>query len=682
MNKGLYIRLAIQNIKKSKNSFFPFLLSGIVMTAMFYMLDSIRRQADDTLFFGAATMQKILVIGVAVAGIFSVCVLFYTNGFLMKQRSKEFGLYSLLGMEKKHIVKVLFWEMTIIGFVSIIIGVLSGILFSRLMFLLLLKILRLNADFEFHIMTGSAIMTVLLFAGVFVAIIMSNTIRVFRLKPIELMRSTRLGEREPKAKWLLAIVGIVSLGYGYYLAQTSENAIKALATFFIAVLCVIIGTYLLFLSGSIVLLKLMKKNKRLYYHKKRFITISGMMYRMKQNAVGLANICILCTGVLVVLSSTVSLYVGIEDVMRNRYPMDVMTEYLYEEGREELPDDVDDEWEMQYHYDYDRVIDAFYDRAEENNVKISNLISYYCFSSVGNIEGNVINTSVDTYISDIDSYLTISVINIDDYNRLMGEGKTVEEGRVLLYSTIEELYGEESIFINDREYEIDGYFHKSPYKQAFSSAYDGVIIVVASMDEIWDIADYVNECNPDDYAVYIAHNICFDLKGSTDDKNAFCTGLRSFINATGIAHLASVDDIFTTKPEMLGIYGGLFFVGIFVGILFLVTTVMIIYYKQLSEGYEDRERFGIMQKVGMSKSEVKAVIRSQIIQVFFLPIAAAIVHICFAFKIIKDMLVTMNFTNVPLFIMCTVITVLIFTLVYFVVYLMTARTYYRITSEG
>ena len=682
MNKGLYIRLAKQNIRKNKSTFLPFLLSGIVMAAMFYMLDSIRQQCDDTLFFGASTMEKVLIVGVIVAGLFSVCVLFYTDGFLMKQRSKEFGLYSLLGMEKKHISKVVFWELAIIGSGSIVIGLLAGILFSRLMFMVLLKIIRINTDFQFRIMPSSILATIVLFAGVFVAIMLANMVRVFSLKPIELMRSTRQGEKEPKAKWLLAIIGVVSLGYGYYLAQTAENPLKAIKTFLTAVLCVIVGTYLLFLSGSIAVLKLLKKNRRFYYHKKHFITVSGMMYRMKQNAVGLANICILCTGVLVVLSSTVSLYVGIEDIMRTRYPMDVMTEFLYEEGNEDVPDSMLDEWKASYHYDYDKVIDMLYKRADSYNVSIEDMQSYYIYSMPGSFLGTNFKLMDGMTFSDYASATELSVIDIDDYNTLTGENESLSSGEVLIYSTIDDLNDAENITINDRAYKVAGRFSNMPIKEAFSSVFENVMVVVDSLDEIKAINNYVNENSTDGGISNIIHQINYNLTGKLSDKNAFCTRIRDNINDTGIAHLASVDDIYTTRPEMLGIYGGLFFVGIFIGTLFLVTTVMIIYYKQLSEGYDDRERFSIMQKVGMSKSEVKSVIRSQILQVFFLPIALAILHICFAFKIIKDMLVTMNFTNVALFVKCTVVTALVFTVVYFIVYCLTAKTYYKITSDN
>lgn len=679
MSKGLYIRLAWQNIRKNKNTFLPFLLSGIMMTAMFYMLHSIWKQSNDTLFFGATTMKKVLIIGVVVAGIFSVCVLFYTNSFLMKQRTREFGLYSLLGMEKKHIGKVVFWEMALVGMGCIGIGLTVGILFSRLMFLVLLKLLRVNTSFVFHIMPESVLWTFVLFAATFAAIILANAIRVFCLRPIELMRGEHVGEREPKAKWLLALVGLASLGYGYYLALSTKNPLQAYTVFFLAVLCVIVGTYLLFLSGSIALFKMLRKNKRYYYSKKHFITVSGMMYRMKRNAVGLANICILCTGVLVVLSSTVSLYVGIEDVLRNRYPKDVMTDYLYEKDMED-EQDMDEAWKETHHYDYAKVEEALQERAGEYNVEIRDMEQYYEYGVMGTMKDAEFVVD-NTWNLSVNDYIALEIISQEDYNTLTGENVSLDAGSVLLYCSDDKKITGDEISVGHQTWHIAGRLDKKLTEKAFDNAYGMMFMVVPSLQDLLDISAEVQGDFTDGGIVSPEYYINFNLEGDVGDKNAYCEGLRDVINDTGISHLSSVDNIYTTRPEMFGIYGGLFFIGVFIGTLFLITTVMIIYYKQISEGYDDRERFGIMQKVGMSKAETKSVIRSQIIQVFFQPILLAIVHICFAFKIIKDILVMLNFTNVALFITCTIGTVLVFTLVYFVVYWLTARTYYRITSQ-
>lgn len=678
MSKGLYIRLAWQNIKKNKNTFLPFLFSGIVMTAMFYMLHSIWKQANETMFFGATTMKKVLIIGVIVAGVFSVCVLFYTNSFLMKQRTREFGLYSLLGMEKKHIARVVLWEMALVGVGCIGFGLLLGILFSRLMFLVLLKLLQINTDFVFHIMPQSILATFLLFAATFVAIMIANNIRVFFLKPIELLRGGHVGEREPKAKWLLALVGLAALGYGYYLALTTKNPLQAFTVFFRAVLCVIAGTYLLFLAGSIAMFKMLRKNKRFYYNKKHFITISGMMYRMKRNAVGLANICILCTGVLVVLSSTVSLYAGIEEIIGNHYPRDIMTSYLYEEH---IEDDVDEGWTGKHHYDYALVEQKLAERAKQYHVEVQDVEHYYEYGVTGTMSGTCF-VADNNWNLDVEDYLALQIASQEDYNALTGANISLDSGTVLLYCSADKMISGNEITVGEQTWQVAGKLDGNPFEEAFNNTYGEIFMVVPSLQDLLDISSMLQGDFTDGSVVAPVYHINFNLEGSAEDKSAYCDGLRNFLNDTGISHLYSVDNIYTARPEIFGIYGGLFFVGIFIGTLFLITTVMIIYYKQISEGYDDRERFGIMQKVGMSKAETKSVIRNQILQVFFMPILLAVVHICFAFKIIRDLLVMLEFTNVTLFVICTIGTILIFTVVYFIVYWMTARTYYRITSQA
>lgn len=671
MNRGMYRRLALNNIRKNKNTFFPFSLSCIAMIAMFYMLHSIQLQADDNLFFGARTMRTILGFGTIICGVFSLFVVFYTNSFLMKRRSKEFGLYSILGMEKKHISRVVFWEIAVVGAASIIIGLLSGMLFSKLMFMVLLKIMHLQTDFAFKISVESLLLTFVLFAVLFIFIMLANNIRIFRLKPIDLMSGSHAGEREPKAKWAMAVMGILCLGVGYYLAVTVKNPIQAMGTFFVAVLFVIEGTYLVFVSGSIALLKLLKGNKNYYYQKNHFITVSGMMYRMKQNAVGLSNICILSTAVLVVLSSTVSLYAGFDDIMRTRYPKDVMTTYLYEEEEDEPG-----------HYDYSVLEPVLRARGARYHVNLKGIEQYYCYSSSGIWESNVFWPDYEGSISDVMEFVALEVMTVEDFNNRMGASYDVEKGKVLVYTSENVALSEETVKIAGREYPISGRVQEVPEVSALDANFGQLWLIVPDINMLKEICRDINSVSEDGSYTVITYNFNFDLEGKNENKKAFCTDLRNEIDETGIAHIATITDIYTTRPEYYGIYGSLFFIGIFLGALFLITTVLIIYYKQISEGYEDRERFNIMQKVGMGEKEVKSVIRSQVLLVFFLPILLAVVHVCFAFGIIKKLLIIMEFTNVPLFILCTIATVAVFVIVYGIVYSLTAKAYYRITYSN
>lgn len=670
MNRGMYRRLALNNIRKNKNPFFPFSLSCIAMIAMFYMLHSIQLQADDNLFFGAGTMRTILGFGTIICGVFSLFVVFYTNSFLMKRRSKEFGLYSILGMEKKHISRVVFWEIAVVGAASIIIGLLSGMLFSKLMFMVLLKIMHLQTDFAFKISVESLLLTFVLFVALFILIMLANNIRIFRLKPIDLMSGSNAGEREPKAKWAMAVMGILCLGVGYYLAVTVKNPIQAMGTFFVAVLFVIAGTYLVFVSGSIALLKLLKSNKNYYYQKNHFITVSGMLYRMKQNAVGLSNICILSTAVLVVLSSTVSLYAGFDDIMRTRYPKDVMTQYLYEE--EDEPG----------HYDYSVLEPVLRVRGARYHVNLKGIEQYYSYSSVGILEANAFWPDYESSITDMTGFVALEVMTVEDFNNRMGASYDVEKGKVLVYTSENAALSEETVKIAEREYPVSGRVQEVPEVSALDADFGQLWVIVPDLNMMKEIRSGIDSAFEDGAYTVITYNFNFDLEGKDEDKKAFCTDLRDEIDKTGIAHAAAITDSYTTRQELYGIYGSLFFIGIFLGALFLITTVLIIYYKQISEGYEDRERFIIMQKVGMGEKEVKSVIRSQVLLVFFLPILLAVVHVCFAFGIIKKLLIIMEFTNVPLFILCTIATVAVFVIVYGIVYSLTAKAYYRITYSN
>ncbi len=676
MNSKLYVKLAGNNLKKNKSAFIPFGLSCAMMIAMFYMLASITGQVTDDMFYGARTMKSVLEIGVRICGIFSVAVIFYTNNFLMKQRTRELGLYSILGMEKKHIRKVLFWESFIVGSFSILAGLAAGILFSKLMFLVLLNLLNLETSFRFVISIAAIKVTALLFIGIFLIIMLYNQIRLFRLKPIDLLNESKAGEKEPKANWFLAAVGFICLGIGYYIAVSTKNPIRAINYFFFAVLLVIAGTYSLFISGSIAILKLLKKRKNFYYHKNHFITVSFMTYRMKQNAAGLANICILSTAVLVVLSSTVSLYSGLESVMRTRYPKDVTAGALY------MPNE--DEEENIYDMGLlEKVID---EQCRKYGVKKENPESRYSLSLlIGFKDGSL-------FPADNQNLSSMKIVEgwvLEDFKRITNENYTLKQGEVLWFDNFSgeekqmdllEIGSFSARVTNKNELggDIEDYFTEQDY------GIDEILLVVPDRETLAELSDAYTEFVYGDNTETlhpVEYSYSFDLNGDLERKTNFCNSLREALNNAGIPHVSIVEDIFTTRQEILGMYGSLFFLGIFMGTLFLLTTVLIIYYKQISEGYEDRSRFLILQKVGMSKEEVKKLIHSQILGIFFLPILLAVIHVAFAFPILKRILFMLDLSNVPLFIGCTIGTILIFFLVYGVVYGVTARVYYKLVNE-
>ena len=443
MNKKLFRKLAVQNIKANRTTFLPFILCTITMVGMFYMLNAISYQVNINRFSGSTTMRTILEFGKSVCGIFSFFVILYTNSFVMKRRAKELGLYSMLGMNKRHIGKVVFWELGISGGISIVSGLGLGMLFSKFMFLLLEAMLDLNTGIKFTIVAEPIFSTLALFVGIFALGIIFNFIRVLRLKPIELMRSTRTGEVEPKTKWIMAIAGVVCLGIGYYMAVTIENPVTAISLFFVAALLVIAGTYFTFVSVSIVILKALKKNKKFFYNKKHFITVSGLIYRMKQNAVGLANICVLSTAVLVIMFSTVALYIGSEDAIASQYPIDTDIGFYWHEEDFDKGASIFDE----------KVIgEIVSNRAKKYNVQVKDVQYGFSYISTGVAKGNEFE-SVSFFN---DNIAMTDLITVDNYNRITGENITLEDDEVLMSTKLDDFDAEKEMIYNGKKYKVKG----------------------------------------------------------------------------------------------------------------------------------------------------------------------------------------------------------------------------------
>lgn len=697
MNRTLYFSLAKNNIKNNRNTFFPFLLSSIAMIALNYMISAICVSVKESEgFYGDATLYVVLSLGVWICGIFAVCVIFYANAFLMKQRARELGLYGILGMEKRHIAKVLFWEMLILGVVGILAGLFFGILFSRLMFLLLLKLMGLNAVIPFGIPVSAVVRTVLTFGLAFGVNVLRNCMKARFLKPIELLGSGRQGEREPKARWLQALLAVAFLAVGYVISITTENPIKAFGMFFVAVLFVMAGTYLLFLSGSIAILKLLKKNKNFYYHKTHFISVSGMMYRMKRNAVGLANICILSTAALVAFSTTVSLYAGVDDFLKASYPKDVITTYYYDtesgiEKKAQIGEDTEGR------FDEGKVERTVLAHAERHGVTVKDAVLYYSmFFTIRETERNAFEPELRR--ESIEDSVMTKVISMEDYSRNLTEEERLaplSEGQVYAYDTEGELSDGDEILFCGMEYQvkllpeqwIEGEVEQAELLQGYSSLereFRCMLLFLPDRQALEGLADRRNvEKGREEWSSLrqLECRYLFDVDGKEGDITEFCGSLRDALNEADIPHVARVGDVFTERGYYDGMCAGLLFVGLFAGVIFLMATALIIYYKQVSEGYEDRERFQILQKVGMDQKEVKKIITTQILQVFFLPLALASVHIAFAFPIIRRLLSIMGLMNVNLFIGCTAGSILVFTLVYGIVYYLTARTYYRIVYQ-
>lgn len=652
MNSSLYPKLALTNIKKNSRLYIPYILTCIVTIAMFYVIFELANNPGMKKLPGATGIISLMSFGVVIIGILSAVFIFYANSFLIKQRKKEFGLFNILGMEKRHIARIVFFENLYVSLGSLVTGILLGLLLNKLMFLLLLKLLKFEVQMGFEFSSIALIGTVILFTIVFTLVLTTTIIQIYRSKPIELIKGKSVGEREPKNKWIITIIGLISLSIGYYISVTTTNKLAVVNLFFVAVLFVCIGVYCLFTSGSITLLKILRKNKNYYYKTNHFISVSTMMYRMKQSAFGLANICILSTSVLVVVSSTVALYVGSEDIIKSRYPKEITI--TLNKASDKAIEDVN------------KTVDKI---LEENKVSAVDLASYKMKTGILSKEGDkfIVNDGV-TFIANGD-VSTVIPITLEDYNKVMKENKTLKDNEILMYSNREK-YNKDSFSIDGKTFNIKEKLKECvPNGMNTASIFNTDYIVVKDDNTFKGLLKNSNE---EYYYGFDLSNK--DLNGKVYDE----------INK----ELKGVQDKYKIKTELAdreradfySIFGGLFFLGIFLGTLFIMATILIMYYKQLSEGYDDKERYNIMQKVGLSKREIKSTINSQVLTVFFMPLAFAIVNIAFAFPSITRLLEALNFTNAKLYAVYTGVTCLVFALCYGAVYLVTAKIYYKIVE--
>ncbi|MBS4539608.1 ABC transporter permease [Clostridium sp. D2Q-11] len=657
MNRFFYMKLAYINIKKNSQTYIPYILSCIGTVMMYYIMYALSANKDLDNISGGAQLKSILFLGSFVIGFFAVIFLFYTNSFLIKRRKKEFGLFNILGMEKKHIAKIICFETLYVAFISFVAGILGGILLYKLMYLLLLKILNFEITLGFYVSTSAMFTTLVLFSIIFLLTLLNTLRQIHLAKPVELLKGGQVGEKEPKTRWLLVIIGLLCLGAGYYIAVTTESPISAINLFFVAVILVIIGTYCLFTAISIAILKALRKNKNYYYQANHFTSISGMIYRMKQNAVGLASICVLATTVLVMVSSTVSLYSGMEDVLRTRYPRNIMitSQGISNQHIENINDSVSN------------ILD-------NHKVEAKNMFDYRYLSFLARQEDNTFTVDSDISYS-TKNLINLNFIPLEDYNRIENKSLELNDDEIFIYSVREE-YNKDTISIFDKKFKIKDKLNSFKENGWYSSLIIGThYIVVKDMNvlkEIYQTKKEILEKNKSNPSYYLG----FDLNTDEKESIAIYKNLRANLNEKYPDSF--IESVASEKESFYSLYGGLFFLGIFLSILFLLATVLIIYYKQISEGYDDKIRFEIMQKVGMSHQEIKKSIGSQILTVFFMPLVVATIHIAFAFKVITKMLAILNLTNISLFVWCTIGSIAVFSLFYAIVYIVTARVYYNI----
>ena len=609
--------------------------------------------------------------GEIVVEIFCIIFLIYSNSFLMKRRQKEIGLYNILGLERNHIGIVMFLETIITSIGSFAGGIAAGIIGSKLALLLLLKLLHIPSVLGFYISVKGIFTCLFMFGIVFLMILFLNLAKIHLSRPVELLRGNNTGEKEPAAKWLMALIGFICLGAGYYLAVTTESPIKAITIFLLAVILVMAGTYLLFTAGSIVILKFLRRRKSFYYRTGNFISISGMLYRMKQNAIGLASICILSTGVLLMISMTVSIYFGMNDIMLNRYPYDVdmsVTSISEEECQ--------------------TAIEAFEKAIADNKVPVEKSVEEIYLDIVCSKNGDQILIKPTNTIRNSDSVLVLSLLNQAEYERLTGISANLNDGEIFAWypSAVQK----DSVTVDETEFTVKKWLDKNPLTCGEDAVSDNAVLVVTDED-----FKKFDEMRTEMYKGVssapagedLTLHLGLDITGSETEKIEFGTPVMETVKDLKKSGVLSENAWIISgirQQEYESYYadnGSLLFIGIFLGSLFLMGTAMIIYYKQISEGYEDQKRFEIMQKVGLSRREVRSSVRRQILMVFFLPLLMAMLHITMAFPMIRRLLLLFGMTNTKLFIGCTAGTVLIFAVVYGLIYLMTARSYYHIVER-
>ena len=633
MNHFFYPRLALTSLRKNKSVYTPYLMVSALMVMMFYILRSIRIMLGQVQVRGGQSMGLILDMSLWICGIFSLIILFYVNSFVMKRRAREFGLFSILGMEKRHMAMLAGWEALFCAVSSIGVGILCGALLSQLMFLLLLNLVQIETPLTFQIPLEALWMTMELFFGAWAVILLRNIHTVGKADPIALLQSRKEGEKEPKTRRLLAFLGAVTLGGGYWIALTASTPSDALAFFLPAVLLVMAGTYCLFTAGSIAFLKFLKRRKGFYYRPNNFISVSGMLYRMKQNAVSLANICILSTAVLVTLSFCMSLYLGEEVVLQAQFPRQVESGVFIDSPEQEKDGE---DW-----------------------------------------------VQLTRQLAETGAVAILECIPLEEYNAITGGQETLEPGQVLASDPTGALGGE--MTIDGNRYQIKKKIEEFEFGNSTQYLADCYTVVMKDLPTLWDLLEQVNEkiaaTDGSGYVSHLRYSYWYDLRqGKEEALGPFFDQLRDSYYEThdGGLSLQYEGDV---RENFFAIYGSIFFVGLFFVLMFLIATVLMIYYKQITEGFEDHDRFRIMEQVGMSGREVRSTIGKQVLMVFFLPLGMSVIHAAVAFPVLCKILSAMGMNHTTLFLWCLGVSILVFALFYLVVYLITARVYYKIVRS-
>ena len=678
MKKGFYPKLAFDGIRKNKKMYLPYILTSVGMVMMYYIILFLQFSQNIRDAVRSSTAADILGLGSWVIAIFSCIFLFYTNSFLIKRRKKEFGLYNILGMDKRNLSKILFWETLIITVISLAVGLVAGIAFSKLAELIFLRLLKCDASFNLSVCPQGLGLCAAVFTVINILLFFNSLRQVQFSSAISLVKSEQTGEKPPKGNWIFGILGVLLLGGAYYLALSIKEPLQAMLLFFVAVIMVIIGTYLIMISGSVLFCRLLQKNKKYYYKSNHFVSVSSMVYRMKRNGAGLASICILATMVLVMISSTTSLYFGEEDALASRYPREINTSFssldtkIYKNGQA------------------DKIRSGIDEIAKKHNADVHNSITYLAGVLSGMVTDGKVETDVRNVYSgavDYNKVFQFNFVSVDDYNKIMGTDYKLKDGEAMVY-----LFRKDSNFNGDSiSFNGGQSFKIVRYLDNFISQSDAAMTIVPTMAIFVNDLDKATQGMTDathqhdsEPVVNFSWSYGFDTGLSEDEQIALSKDINSYLTDLRVDSddvlVSEVESREQNRMDFYALYGGLFGLGIILSIVFIFAAVLIIYYKQISEGYEDQSRFEIMQKVGMTKKEIRKSINSQLLTVFFLPLIFAGMHLAFAAPIIKKLLLIFNLTNLNLFIITILISFAAFTLFYMIVYKITSNAYYRIVS--
>lgn len=656
MNKAVLIpRLTVGGIRKNASSYVPYLLITVFSIFTFFIFSAICDNAIIMTLPRAMYVLALMQIGRVLLGIILAPVLFETNKFLVKQRKGELGLYNVLGLDRKYITLLMLLESVIIYVTTLLAGIGIGCIFSKLIFLILLNMAGLPVEASFTISMTSIVTTAIYFGVLVIFNLGYNLWQVFKAKPIEMMKESKKGEKQIKGLRIKSILGFLILGAGYYLALHTEVDSGIFVKFFLDVFLVVIGTRILFSTGSITILNKLKKTKSIYYQKNNFVTISGMLYRMKRNAQNLSNICIFSTMIMITLIFTVSVFFGKNESMRFNYPLDITCKFSAAAFQKE-----------------DELEQAISDIAAKNGVTIEERHGFHYQSTTVIKEG----TSLRLKREDDDPYMrddSIRMLSLNDFNACEGRNETLKPDEVLVYSTQVNFPGDE-ITVGDKRFKIKEHLTHFSFERKEERNLGQIWYYIVFQDStvVSQVAKQLG--SPEVQELYYLKGM--NLVGEEEAKRAFAAELKTWCKEQpGFNQMENVQDWAEESESMIG---GLLFLGIFFGIVFTACMVLMMYYKQLSEGYEDQRSFKIFKQVGMSNAEIKGNIKRQILLVFFIPLVMAAIHTLVAIHVVINLLAVILLFNKPLIIGSSLAVIFVFAIIYVISYLLTSRAYYRI----